>query len=225
MHDCNCSRIKSDMFLSDPIGRFGEDLYTILPTSSKYCILSSSSLSLTLPTSFQGKYLDNHFSGTKFCAMSFKGAHKELKKAERVQLRETINRAKTYADLDDFVGGVWNGDEEMLEIIKSIESRVNGTLYPLDPPPSRVEQMRMEDKLAEEKAYTVLVGVSAAEAATDATQPLSTPPELRENPEPDTLSTPRLPLNERLAHLPSLISGQDFPTPTPTPAPGSCRAA
>lgn len=180
----------------------------------------SSSPFLTLPAPFQGKFLDNHFSSTKFCAMSFKGGHKELKKAERVKLRETLSRAKTYTDLDDFVGGVWNGEEEMLEIIKSIESRVNGTLYPLDPPPSREEQKRMdEEKLDEEKD-----GVSAAEA-TNASQPLSTPPELRENPEPDALATPRLPLNERLVHLPALVSGQDFPTPTPTPAPGSCRAA
>ena len=174
--------------------------------------------------------------------MSFKGSHKELKKADRVNFREILSRAKSYDDLDELLDGLWNGDQEMEEIIDSVKSRVNGALYPLDPPPSLVEQLKLEEKLYEETSQgaiqckTPLQTETASEVlyrdiddpsdgvAEDA-PPISTPPEKRENPELAALATPKLPLNERLAALPALVSGQDLPTPTPTPGPGSCSFA
>ncbi|KAI5115943.1 hypothetical protein M0805_004940 [Coniferiporia weirii] len=163
-----------------------------------------------------GKYLDNHFGSTKFCAMSFKGPSKDLKKAERQQLQDKILRAKSYDDLDDFVGGLWNGDEEMQKIVHSIQSRVNGVLYPLDPPPSKEDQEKLENDLSSTPGSSAEAGDSAMTNAAELA--LSTPPD-RENPEPATLDAPLMPSNERLVTLPSLISGKDVPTPSPTPAP------
>ena len=43
--------------------------------------------------------------------------------AEKKRLREMLSRAKSYEDLDGFVEGIWNGDEEMKEITRAIEAR------------------------------------------------------------------------------------------------------
>ncbi|KAH8119724.1 FMN-linked oxidoreductase [Phellopilus nigrolimitatus] len=176
-----------------------------------------------------GKYLDNHFGSTKFCALSFKGALKETKRAERQEFRTILSRAKSYDDLNEFVGELWNGEEELWEIAKSLESRVNGALYPLEPPPPRPaqEKVTLEDGLVtssntvvtSEASVVVMEGTGDKEEDED---PLSTPPD-RENPEPASLNAPLLPTNERRMTLPSLVSGREIPTPSPSPAPKPCN--
>ncbi|THH10406.1 hypothetical protein EW145_g1353 [Phellinidium pouzarii] len=158
-----------------------------------------------------GKYLGNHFANTKYCAAAFKGANHDMKKAERQQLQNKISRAKSYDELNDFVGGLWDGAEEMQKIVKSIESRVDGVLYAFDPPPSQETQMRLENDMLDTSASSMaeaeyLVTPTGAEAEKEVI--LSTPPE-RENPEPPTLNAPLLPSNEQLLALPSLISELD----------------
>ena len=172
--------------------------------------------------------------------MSFKGSHKELKRADRVKFRDSLSRAKSYEDLDELLDGLWNGDKEIEEISESIKLRVNGVLYPLDPPPTLKAQLDLEEKSYEkiihrailcktpqkvEKASEALYVDEHSDRAAEEALPISTPPEKRENPELAALATPKLPLNERLAALPALVSGQDLPTPTPTPGPGSCSFA
>lgn len=107
-------------------------------------------------------------------------------------------RAKRYEDLDTLVGGVWDGEEEMREIVRSIEARTGA--HALEAPeraPERSRSMEVEATVPEELGVT------------------GTPPEQRPNPELITLATPREPLNARRMAVPALVSGQDAPTPTP----------
>lgn len=157
-----------------------------------------------------GRYLDNHFSNTKFCAVAFKGANKELTKSERQKLHDklTSSRVKSYDDLDEFVGGVWNGEEEMAEIIRSIEAREeNANIYSLEPPPPREVQERMENELIESPPAN---DPENSEQESEIPTPIFTPPD-RENPEPVSQDAPLLPLNDRLV----LLSGIETPTPPP----------
>lgn len=152
--------------------------------------------------------------------MSFKGASKEVKKAERRKLVEQLHRAKSYDDLDELVGGLWNGDEEMRNIETSIQLRATGVMYTLDSPPPRVIQNGPDDDLTEssnsrqdKEPITPLDEDALTGGAT-----LFTPRD-RENPEPAVSNAPLLPANARLIPLPAMIIGQDVPTPSPTPKP------
>ncbi|EJC98800.1 FMN-linked oxidoreductase [Fomitiporia mediterranea MF3/22] len=169
-----------------------------------------------------GRYLGNHFGNTKFCAMTFKGANKDVKKAERQRLTEKLHRAKSYEDLDEFVGSLWNGDEELREIENSIAARVNGVLYPLDPPPPKAMQEKMEKELINSVSNGMDAGRSDALLNAGSLEneptPSKTPPD-RENPEPVSTNAPLLPVNEQLIPIPALVIGEDAPTPSPTPRP------
>jgi tRNA-dihydrouridine synthase 2 len=175
--------------------------------------------------------------------MQFKGSHGQLKKSERKDIRDVLSRAKSYEDLDEFVGGMWNGEDEMKEIVRCIESR-----------PSRATEEKGKNLVDLAKLLTASIArhaqpknaeatggasskpqesssgglpssavnpidgtnVEDDDATPDDDAALSTPPD-RVNPEPDALKTPRLPLNDKLMPIPAMISGRDAPTPTPTP--------
>ena len=72
--------------------------------------------------SLQGKYLDNHWSSTKFCATQFHGQHENASRAELKALREAIVRAKGYEDMAEDVAP-WTGEQEFAEIVAAIERR------------------------------------------------------------------------------------------------------
>lgn len=109
----------------------------------------------------------------------------------------------------------------MQEIEKSIEARVNGALYLLDPPPAKEEQEKLEKELVDSISDLTKDGerVAPSENSVPSDEPLSTPPG-RENPEPVSTNAPLFPSNYGLIPLPTLISGEDAPTPTPPPAVG-----
>ncbi|KAI0652721.1 FMN-linked oxidoreductase [Trametes meyenii] len=69
-----------------------------------------------------GKYLNNHWSSTKFCATQFQGAHQNASRNDLKTFRESIVRAKCYDDLDKFVAP-WTGEQEWAEIVEAIERR------------------------------------------------------------------------------------------------------
>ena len=71
---------------------------------------------------WQGKYLDNHWSSTKFCATQFHGQHENASRAELKALREAIVRAKGYEDMAEDVAP-WTGEQEFAEIVAAIERR------------------------------------------------------------------------------------------------------
>ncbi|KAH9854386.1 FMN-linked oxidoreductase [Lenzites betulinus] len=69
-----------------------------------------------------GKYLNNHWSSTKFCSTQFKGAHDQSSRNDLKTSREVIVRAKGYDDLEKTVGP-WTGEQEWSEIVEAIEKR------------------------------------------------------------------------------------------------------
>jgi len=151
------------------------------------------------------RYLDNHWASTKFCASQFKGPHEDVRKSERKEIKDALNKAKSYADLDSYVNGVWDGDKEMAAIVRSIESRTR-RITALERLPvinlggfTNVDMFRLPEQ--------PIMSVSDLELFT-------TPPEPRENPEPGVMDTPRLPSNERLMPVPALISEQNVATAT-----------
>ncbi|KAL5519406.1 DUS2 [Sanghuangporus vaninii] len=171
-----------------------------------------------------GRYLDNHFSNTRFCAVTFKGANKDVRKAERQNIVQQIHRAKSYDDLNEFVGGLWNGDEEMREIERSIDSRVNSVLYPLEPVSLRSIQEEAREEAEENLKSLYIDSKENLEPVTPmgdlwVKEIVSATPLDRENPEPASTNAPLLPSNERRLSLPALILGEDTPTPSPTPRP------
>ena len=108
----------------------------------------------------------------------------------------------------------------MREIERSINSRVNGVLYPLDPTPlggmhEHVEGRPMNDTDPKETKELI----TPVDSNTFVDDPASSTPLLSENPEPVSSNAPFLPANERHIPLPAMIIGQDIPTPSPTPKP------
>ncbi|KLO20161.1 FMN-linked oxidoreductase [Schizopora paradoxa] len=156
-----------------------------------------------------GKYLDNHFSNTKFCMMSFKGKYNLLKKHERTEIRDAMARTKSYEDCEALVDGLWTGEEVMNDLVNSINSRGSqpGALLETGSGVSTTEE-ELNDKLLSESDDEPALHL-----------PQSTPPEKRENPEPVSLNAPLLPRNERLIPIPAAITGIDVPTPSSSPVP------
>ncbi|KAF8203882.1 tRNA-dihydrouridine synthase 2, partial [Pholiota molesta] len=114
------------------------------------------------------KYLQNHFSLTKFCVNQFKGMRVEVTKAESQSLRQTLSQAKEYDHLKDLMGPR-SGAEDLQEIIKSIE----------DNPPR-------QHRMVFEKESIVFPSVSQEDTA------FSTPKDTQ-NPEPPSSGAPFLP--------------------------------
>jgi tRNA-dihydrouridine synthase 2 len=74
----------------------------------------------------QGKYLDNHWSSTKWCIAQFKAPHPNLSKAEHKAARDAIMHAKAYADVLALAGGeegMARGAEELEAIQKVLDER------------------------------------------------------------------------------------------------------
>ncbi|THU96842.1 tRNA-dihydrouridine synthase 2, partial [Dendrothele bispora CBS 962.96] len=70
------------------------------------------------------KYLDNHWSLTKFCISQFKGPSVNSTKAEEKRVREAVIKARSYDDVKDIVGE-WTGEQDFKEIVQAIEARTS----------------------------------------------------------------------------------------------------
>jgi len=71
---------------------------------------------------FKAKYLDNHWSLTKFCVIQFKGPRVEVTKSESHDLHQKVSRAKSYLDIQAIMGDS-SGEEDFQSIVKAIEVR------------------------------------------------------------------------------------------------------
>ncbi|KAG1742731.1 uncharacterized protein EDB91DRAFT_1051632 [Suillus paluster] len=131
------------------------------------------------------KYLDNHWSSTKFCVTQFKGKRSELSKTDAHELKSRIAKAKGYEDLEDIVGS-WTGEEEFKEIMRVVEAR-----------PLRTSAEAEQGEAAEENIPP----------------PCVTPPE-RPNPEPPSSGAPKMGLRMPLPAI-ITGSDAVSPTPTP----------
>ncbi|CCL98544.1 uncharacterized protein FIBRA_00544 [Fibroporia radiculosa] len=155
------------------------------------------------------KYLNNHWSSTKFCTSQFKGAHVNASRADLKGMRDAIMHAKSYDDMEPRVAP-WTGEEEFKKIVEAIEAR--------DGRRGRVQVLTLTD--AAESAQ-----LSASETQSDASQTstqsstgdaagLVTPPIGK--PDPSVMNAPLAPANEARMPLPAMLTG-DLSTPTPTP--------
>ena len=70
----------------------------------------------------KAKYLDNHWSLTKFCVTQFKSARMDVTKAESNGLHQKIAKAKSYSEMQDVMGG-FSGEEDMQSIVVALDER------------------------------------------------------------------------------------------------------
>ncbi|KZT22654.1 FMN-linked oxidoreductase [Neolentinus lepideus HHB14362 ss-1] len=151
------------------------------------------------------KYLDNHWSNTKWCVAQFKGPHPNIPKPEHKAIHDAIAQAKSYDDAErlHLIGpeGKWDGEDVFAEIVRIIEGRKLGTS----------SASLLEDEAAASKENTATEeGVRTAKEVTD----FASTPQNTENPEPPSLAAPLGVANELRVNVPAAVSGVDPPTPT-----------
>lgn len=153
------------------------------------------------------RYLNNHWSSTKFCTAQFKGSHVNARRADLKGLRDAIQKAKSYEDMDALVAP-WTGEDEFKAIVDVIEKRDGrrGQALKLPPPVVSAKQKASSD-----------VEIKRQEAEQPATPEqetnLQTPPAA--SPDPSVLNAPLAPANKLRMPLPAMLTG-DLPTPTPS---------
>lgn len=74
------------------------------------------------------RYLNNHWSVTKFCVSQFKGHHVNYTKKQEHALREGIVKSRSFDEVEHVVGS-WTGEQVFRDIAAAIEAR----------PPRRIE--------------------------------------------------------------------------------------
>ncbi|KAG9222239.1 hypothetical protein CCMSSC00406_0006536 [Pleurotus cornucopiae] len=153
------------------------------------------------------EYLDNHWGLTKFCVNQFHGTHVDVRKADSKALRQALSKSKSYTDsvLKEAIGDDVSGKEEFDQIVKAIEARERG--------PRRL-------LLPNETVVSVVPPAPVSQDKTTHGEPadldgiIITPP-ATQNPDPPSSNAPKMPVNDRLAYIPALVSGIDPATPTP----------
>jgi len=141
------------------------------------------------------KYLNNHWSLTKFCVSQFKGQHVSVKKADATRLRQVISQSKDFSALGEIMGA-WTGKEEFEKIVQAIEAR-----SPRD--------HRM--------LPGCILGPASPEGAEQSDVEEHVTPRPTQNPEPPGSGAPLFPSNMLRMMIPPMVSGLDAPTPSPTP--------
>ncbi|KDQ51119.1 hypothetical protein JAAARDRAFT_41389 [Jaapia argillacea MUCL 33604] len=135
------------------------------------------------------KYLGNFWANTKWSIIQFRGSLSTLKRTECIAIKDSLAKAKSYDDMNEFVGGQWDGEQVFQEIVEVIQARENTPL-------------------------SLAVNVDEANENRDESVPLVTPP-ATQNPEPPGLWAPLAPANALRAPVPAMISRQDVVSPTP----------
>ncbi|KAG5219702.1 tRNA-dihydrouridine(20) synthase [Salix suchowensis] len=147
------------------------------------------------------EYLDNHWGLTKFCVNQFHGTHVDVRKADAKALRQALSKSKSYTDsvLKESIGDDVSGKEEFDKIVKAIEARECG--------PRRL-------LLPNETVVTVVPSAPVSQDKLTHGEPadldgsIITPPGTQ-NPDPPSSNAPKMPVNDRLAYIPALVSGID----------------
>jgi tRNA-dihydrouridine synthase 2 len=151
------------------------------------------------------RYLDNHWSLTKFCVSQFKSPHTKVNgKAEDKRIRDFVVKAKSFDDVAEIAGG-WTGDGDFREIARAIELRE----VKVDEPELSSEDLNVEaiNVVSEGSLLSKVVEQSSGNKYET---PIGT-----QNPHPPGPDAPFVADFPRT--LPTLISGQDPITPTHTP--------
>ncbi|KAF4604657.1 hypothetical protein EYR40_003432 [Pleurotus pulmonarius] len=152
------------------------------------------------------EYLDNHWGLTKFCVNQFHSSHVVVRKADAKALRQALSKSKSYTDpvLKEAIGDGVSGKEEFDQIANAIEARAcspRRLLLPAETAASAVPSPPSSQN-------NTTCGESAA------LDTIITPPGTQ-NPDPPNSNAPKMPINDRLAYIPALVSGIDPATPTP----------
>lgn len=137
----------------------------------------------------------------------FHGTHVDVRKADAKALRQALSKAKSYTDsvLKEAIGDDVSGKEEFDKIVKAIEARECG--------PRRL-------LLPNETVVSVVLPAPISKDKSTHGEPadldgiIITPP-ATQNPDPPSSNAPKMPVNDRLAYIPALVSGIDPATPTP----------
>lgn len=159
--------------------------------------------------SMQARYLDNHWSLTKFCAQQFKAQHVNFKKPRQQQYREVLSKARGYDDVTELVGN-WTGEEEFRQVVEAIKSRTSPPS--LEPSETAAEAVTLAVELpSSAKSLEAALSIDSMKGSDGSS--VATPTG-RENPEPPSLNAPKLASNG-LLELPALVSGRDAMTPSP----------
>ena len=190
------------MLLPTAIYRPRVDLHPRLPTCRTYLLVSAPSTTLT--RRFQCKYLDNHWSSTKFCSSQFRGLHVEGTRSTQNTFKEGIVKGKSYDDVEKLAGG-WTGEKDFEEIVRAIDARDGRT-----------------PRIAADPAPETAVAAASPPAESEASSApdwaeLKTPVTNR-SPDAALLRAPLGPANDARMPIPALIAGKDVPTPTPSQA-------
>ncbi|TCD67889.1 hypothetical protein EIP91_011823 [Steccherinum ochraceum] len=188
------------------------------------------------------KYLDNHWSNTKFCAVQFSGPNILLTRAQTKEITARLSTSKGYDSVEDMVGS-WTGEEDFAEIVSAIEARrgrrpPHQLLLDSQPQPQPPQPQSQPAATAEEDEATGPApeasendekeNSSSNSAASDSPSAHShshysafkTPPTSTTGP-PDSalLRAPLSAVNDMRVPIPAFISGKEDGTPTPTPGP------
>ncbi|KAI0030961.1 hypothetical protein K488DRAFT_71767 [Vararia minispora EC-137] len=135
------------------------------------------------------KFLDNHWSLTKFCLGQFKGTRDKSTKAANKAVRQAIVRARSYAEVESIASGQLTGEDEFREIEHALASRVHRP--PLCLPANVVES-------------------SSSGSQSTSNDAMATPPEWRGNPEPERVyDAPKMPVSG-LVPPPAGVTGEDL---------------
>ncbi|EKM61686.1 uncharacterized protein PHACADRAFT_248448 [Phanerochaete carnosa HHB-10118-sp] len=176
------------------------------------------------------KYLNNHWSGTKFCSSQFRGEHVSGNKSTQTAMKNAIAQAKSYDDLEKLVSP-WTGEREFEEIVSAIEARDRDRQPKIeDDAPALSEAtssctaaaaaVAAETAKATERENSPAAseGAESATLSTVSSQDLSTvkTPVQSHSPDLSLLRAPLVPANELRIPVPAAVSGEDVPTPTPS---------
>lgn len=135
------------------------------------------------------KYIDNHWSLTKFCVSQFKGGFTNSNKAEEKRIREAVVKARSFDDVVE-IAGSWTGEEDFQEVVKVIESRSPRTT---------------SSSLSEEELEGTITPLDPAFLTPQGTQ----------NPEPPGSGAPLLDADKLPRYFPAMLTGEGPLTPTP----------
>ncbi|KAH8094636.1 hypothetical protein BXZ70DRAFT_1033900, partial [Cristinia sonorae] len=145
------------------------------------------------------KYLNNHWSSTKFCSVQFSGPNVTMTRAQAKEITSRLAKCKDYDSIADLVEP-WTGEEEFAEIVKAIEARRNRR-----PPHQLLLQQHPHsesDASEEHPPYNYKTPPSTS---------LSAPHESA------LLRAPLSAMSDARIPVPAFILGKEDDTPTPTP--------
>jgi len=126
------------------------------------------------------KYLGNHWSNTKFCALQFRGSHVTSNRSAEKSFKDKLAKCKSFDDVDDIVGD-WTGEADFAEIVQAIEARPSrnmddGTSTPNDWRPNPQIQKNLQAPLlpANERRLYIPAAVSGHDELTPSPMPRDT---------------------------------------------------